>query len=581
LGNAQGQLGRLAEAEAAQRRAIALRPDLVVARINLGNLLAAGRRWDEAHAVRAQAVALDPTNAHGWTNLGFALRGLDRLEEARAAFERAIALEPALPPALIALGDTCQGLRDYPQAVAAYARASTLAPDNAGLWKHYAVALERVGLLERAADAYERSLALDPSQHDVGINLIYLLDALPVSLEAANGARRAWNDRHARPLAHLIRPHTNNADPERRLRIGFVSADLRRHSAASCMLAILEHHDPAAVEIVCYSNSPIQDDYTERFKAVAARWRQVEALSDEALAAEVRADEIDILVDLSGYSSHTRLPMFARKPAPIQVTAWGYATGTGLDAMDAYFSDPVLVPPHEEHLYAERIVHLPSVLCYAPPPAPPPVVPPPALARGTVTFGSYSRALKITPDVLETWARVLHAVPGSRLLLKPGLASAADARERILGPLAARGIAGERVEILPQGGHAEHLASFGQLDLQLDPFPQSGGITTLDGLLMGVPCVTLLGERPIGRSSASFLTSLGLEDLVARTTDEYVTIAVRLAGNVERLARERATLRDRLLDAPLGNGRTYTRAVEQAYRTLWREWCAKTGEEAR
>jgi protein O-GlcNAc transferase len=264
---------------------------------------------------------------------------------------------------------------------------------------------------------------------------------------------------------------------------------------------------------------------------------------------------------------------FARKPAPVQVTAWGYAHGTGLDAIDAYFADPVMVLPEEERFYAERVVHLPNVLCYTPPKTLPPVRPLPALSRGHITFGSYNRAAKITPTVLETWARIMHAVPGSRLILKPSIGETPAARERLLGPLARGGIGPERVEILGMSEHLEHLAAFGEIDLQLDTFPQGGGITTLDGLLMGVPCVAQLGVWGAARASASFLTTLGLESLVARSPEEYVELAVRLAGDLDRLAHLRATLRERLLTSPIGDADQYTRAVEAAYRDLWTRWC--------
>jgi predicted O-linked N-acetylglucosamine transferase (SPINDLY family) len=212
-------------------------------------------------------------------------------------------------------------------------------------------------------------------------------------------------------------------------------------------------------------------------------------------------------------------------------------------------------------------------VCYTPPPAPPPIPPLPARERGHVTFGSFNRAVEITPVVLETWARILHAVPGSRLLLKPTTEDA-TIRERLLAPLDRLGIAPDRIEVLGKSAHREHLASFGRIDLQLDTFSHSGGVTTLDGLLMGIPCVTLLGDQPSGRSSASFLTALGLEDLVAHSVDEYVEIAVRLAGDLDRLAHERATLRERLLASPIGDADQYTRAVEAAYRALWQRWCA-------
>jgi predicted O-linked N-acetylglucosamine transferase (SPINDLY family) len=322
-----------------------------------------------------------------------------------------------------------------------------------------------------------------------------------------------------------------------------------------------------------------EDDVTERFKACASLWRCIGAMTDAEVAAQVRADRVDVLVDLSAHSRGNRLLAFAQKPAPVQVTAWGYATGTGLDAMDAYFADAVLVPPHEERFYAERVVHLPSFLCYTPPPTSPPVTALPAADHGYVTFGSFNRVVKITPAVLETWARVLHAVPTARLVLKPSLQDTPATRERLVGPLARLGIDPGRVDILGTSPHYEHLESLGKIDIQLDPFPHSGAVSTLDGLLMGVPCVTVLGERVSARSAGSLLTALGLDDLVARDPDEYVEIAARLAQDTPRLVRERATLRARLLTSPMGDAHQYTRAVEEAYRTLWRDWCADARHE--
>jgi predicted O-linked N-acetylglucosamine transferase (SPINDLY family) len=329
--------------------------------------------------------------------------------------------------------------------------------------------------------------------------------------------------------------------------------------------------------VVCYSGVTNPDHVTAEIRACADRWHDVADLSDDDLAAQIGADEIDILVDLSGHSGGNRLPVFAREPAPVQVTAWGYGAGTGLDAMHYFLADPIAIPPEHRATYAEQIVDLPSALCYEPPAHTPAVAPLPASQHGYVTFGAFNRLPKITARTLETWARVLMCVPSARLVIKCVGADLAPERDRLLATLAAHGVHPDRVTIFGKTSQPDHLAAHGEVDLMLDTFPQSGGITTLDALVMGVPVVTLLGRRITGRASASFLTTLGLADLIAHTPDEYVEIATRFAGDLDRLVQERATLRERLLTSPLGDAARYTRAVEAAYREIWRRWCAGRG----
>jgi predicted O-linked N-acetylglucosamine transferase (SPINDLY family) len=337
---------------------------------------------------------------------------------------------------------------------------------------------------------------------------------------------------------------------------------------------VILSHDPGQVEVVCYAGNKYTDAMTERFKQGVPTWRDVATWTDEAIAQQVRADRIDILVDLGGHSPSGRLLVFARKPAPVQVTAWGYASATGLDAIDYLLTDPVSVPPEAERWYHETVVHLPSLLCYEPLGSIPDVGPAPIVERGVVTFGSFNRATKLTDWTLDLWARVVAAVPGARMVLKsPGLDDEEN-RLRILAAFAAGGVEAERVEILGATPRHQHLTAFGQIDVQLDPFPHGGGATTFDGLLQGVPCVTLLGELIQARFSASMLTTVGLEDLIASAPEEYVEIARRLANDPDRLVRERASLRQRVLTSPLGDARGYTRLVENLYRTLWRRWCA-------
>jgi predicted O-linked N-acetylglucosamine transferase (SPINDLY family) len=277
-------------------------------------------------------------------------------------------------------------------------------------------------------------------------------------------------------------------------------------------------------------------------------------------------------VDLSGHSGGNRLPVFAREPAPVQVTAWGYATGTGLDAMRYFLADPVAVPPEAQRYYAEEIVNLPSLFCYEPPAYMPPGTPPPAAERGYVTFGAFNRMEKVSPGTRDAWARILMSVPGSRLVVKTLRHDADPACQQLVNDLAARGVDRTRIEVRDNSTHEEHLAAHADVDILLDTFPHGGGVTSVEALLMGVPVVTLLGDRVAGRLAASCLTTLQMDDLVAGSADEYVEIAVRLASTPDRLAHERATLRERVLASPLANAERYTRAVEATYRDLWRRW---------
>lgn len=623
LGNSQSALGRHVEAVGTYRRALAITPDDDGLLASLGATLARLGRTEEAVHELIRATVCAPSNPDAWLNLAVAYHDTGRTEEAINAYRHTLVLRPActeawhsLGRALVVAGRIEEAIDCYHRALAEFAPADRgdrpgmtadvqaqvlrdlgaafgavgrradatiafrtaveLRPDDALTWRALGVSLAVGGEAEEAATALDQAVTLGTPDPSIDSERIFVLDLLSTTTpERAFAARRAWNDHHARSMTASRPPHSNIPEPERRLRVGYVSGDFCRHSAATTFLSILEAHDPSIIEVFCYAGNVREDDYTERFRALASHWRPIIGLSDEALDRQIRTDRIDVLVDLSSHSGGNRLPVFARKPAPVQVTAWGYATGTGLDAIDAFFADPVVVPPTERGWYAEDVVYLPSVVCYTPPLVPPPITSLPALSRGTVTFGSYNRPVKITPTVLETWARVLTAVPGSRLVLKLGSQDSASARERLLGPLVRRGIDPTRVELLGASAHDEHMATFGQLDIQLDPFPHTGGVTTLEGLMMGIPCVTLIGERVPARLSASFLTTLGLGDLVAQTLDDYVAIAVRLAQDIDRLSHERATLRSRLLTSPIANASTYTRAVEAAYRTLWRRWCTR------
>ncbi|MCC7370360.1 MAG: tetratricopeptide repeat protein [Chloroflexi bacterium] len=575
LGAAQLRLGLLADAEANQRRAVALDPNSIAAWNNLGNVLVARCRWQEAAEVLVGVVQCAPDDPNGWTNFGHALAGLDRYQEAQDAFQHALDLNPSLPAALVGMGDCIQKLQHASAAVSWYERALAIQPDNPDACEHYGVALQTLARLPEAEAMFRRCIALDPERAQIHSAVIFVLDLQEGAEAAAAEERRRWNAHFGRQPGAAPAVHLQDRTPSRRLRVGYVSADFRHHSAAYAILPILRAHDRAQVEVFCYSGVRQSDHVTAQIRSLADGWHDVAQLNDDELAALIRYDRIDILVDLSGHSGDNRLTVFAHEPAPVQVTAWGYAASTGLNTMRYFLADAVVVPPEARTAYSEEVISLPSVLCYEAPPYLPRLTQLPAASRGYVTFGAFNRLPKVSDDAVATWGKVLAAVPTARLLLKCSGADISPERERLLARLAGAGIAPERVTLLGSTPHPDHLAAHAEIDIMLDTFPQSGGITTLDALVMGVPVVTLLGERVPGRVSASFLTTLGLSDLVTSTPRQYVEIAARLAGDLPRLQHERATLRERLYASPIGNAPLYTRAVEAIYQQLWQRWLAE------
>ena len=574
LGVIRNRQGKHLEATALITTALERNPSSAEAHADLGSVLQALNRHEEAAASYRAALALKPDLAAAHNNLGAALATLGRPAEAEACYRSAIALAPGYVEAHANLGMALRQEGRIGEAIACHRRVVELRPESAYAHWHLGNSLAAAGRIEEGVAVTRRALALDPGHALAHTNLIFALNFdARLGLAELQAERRRWQDQHAQRFAAAIRQHPNALEPERRLRIGYVSAHFNRQTASYAFGGVLLEHDPEQVELVCYSDTAREDEFTRRFRARARLWRSILGRPDDEVAELIRADGIDILVDLVGHMDGHRLLVFARKPAPIQITAWGEPTGTGLATMDYLLADPVLVPPGARHLLSERVFDLPCFLGYWVPDARPEPGPLPALARGEFTFGSFNRLAKLTPATLKGWAQILRRVPAARLLLKAVELGDAEEQARVRATLAQDGVAGERVAFLGRTARSAHFAAYQTLDLALDPFPHGGGMTTLDALWMGVPVVSWAGATISSRLAAASLTALGLADFVAPDREAYVELAVAKAGDLGALARLRATLRARLAKSEFGDPARYARAVETAYRAMWRRWC--------
>jgi predicted O-linked N-acetylglucosamine transferase (SPINDLY family) len=419
---------------------------------------------------------------------------------------------------------------------------------------------------------YREVLAGHAEAADLGSNLLFTLNSVPgLDPRQVRDEHAAWGRMHARAQHAHVRPAAGEV-----IRLGYVSADFCTHALASFVEPVLRRHDRSQFRVFCYNNGRNRDAVTERLQASADVWREIQAWPDDAAAQAIRADRIDILIDVSGHTSGNRLQLFARKPAPVQLSYLGYLNTTGMAAIDYRVTDACADPAGlSDQAHTERLLRLPQTLwCYEPPADAPPVCAPPALQRGYVTFASFNHIAKLNQRVLELWASVLREVPGSRLLVLAVPDDAAAARIR--GALA--GIDPGRVSTLARLGRADYWRQFAGVDIALDPFPYSGGATTCDTLWMGVPVVTLAGDYGFSRSGVSILANTGMHQLIAGTADEYRKLALGLAGDLESLRRLRLSLRQRMLASPLLDAPAYVRALEAGYQQIWRQWCSQQGE---
>jgi len=549
---------------------------------NLNSALPGKTQANDAISAFRQAVSDYPCDPQAHNNLAVALMGNRQLGEAEAALRKAIALDPNFADAHSNLGALLRKSGQIDDALAAYRRAIALNPSLPEPYFNLGSALKAQGRLDDAIAATRTAIRLNPQLHDAHCNLVYTLPFHPAyDARAIAQELRSWDQACAEPLRKLIHPHSNNASPDRRLRIGYLSPNFRGHCQSLFMLPLMSAHDHQQMEICCYADVGRPDVTTARLQEYAQLWRNIHGKSDEEVAALIREDRIDILVDLTMHMANNRLLVFARKPAPVQVCWLAYPGSTGLGTMDYRLSDPYLDPPGpespatDESVYSEKTIRLPDTFwCYDPRVGREiPVSPSPAMDGGIVTFGCLNNFCKLNESTLVLWARVLGGVPRSRLLL---LAPQGSVRQRILKHLVDCGIDPERIEFTIHQPRRVYLQLYQRIDIGLDTFPYNGHTTSLDALWMGVPVVTLVGQTPVSRAGWCQLSNLGLQELAAQTPDEFVRIATELAGDLPRLAGLRSTLRQRMEKSPLMDASKFARGIENAYRQMWHTWCEAT-----
>jgi len=583
LGATLRQMGRSGDALSPAQMAVALSPEDAEAHDNLGIAFKDLGQLEAAVASYRRALELKPDFADAHNRLGIALKDLGQLEGAVASYRRALAIKPDFANAHNNLGNLLKGLGKPDEAVASYRRALEIKPDSPEMHCNLGAALRELGQLDDAVASYRRALALKPDLVEAHSNLLFVHNYQPEQPAAmvVDEARRFGDlvARQARPAQDW----RNVRQPGRCLRVGMVSGDLRAHPVGyflESVLAALGSRANDRLEFFAYPNYSRSDAVTERIKRLCRGWQPAVGLSDERLARRIRDDGIDILLDLSGHTAHNRLPMFAWKPAPVQASWIGYLGTTGVAAMDYLIADPWTLPESEAPNYTEKIWRLPeSYLCFTRPDGDLQVSAAPAMANGYITFGCFNNLTKMNDDVVARWARILQAVPGSRLFLKTAQLSQKTSRGSVNQRFASHGIDAGRLILEGPAPRVELLSSYGRVDVALDPFPYPGITTSVEALWMGVPVLTMAGDRFLSRQGVGINTNAGLPEWIATDADDYVARAVAHAGDLVRLATLRTGLRQTVMASPLFDAPRFARHFEAALRGMWTKWCESRSDD--
>jgi predicted O-linked N-acetylglucosamine transferase (SPINDLY family) len=610
LGDALRSKGQMDEALSVYQQALQKWPFLAWAHYGMAKVFEAQRKLNETIACYKRAVQAWPFFAEAHREAGHVFRGMGQLQPALLAYRQALQCNPNDPDTHTQLGSIAIHLSQFNDALAHFQSALKANPNHAEAHHGLGMAYTFQGKVDEAEESFRKACELSPNfalpRYNLGLalqsqgNLAEARECLRQAVRlqpndpVAHGAllssmncdpevdsatlfaeHRRWAERLA-PPSSVWPNHENSPDPNRVLRVGYLSPDFRLHAVAYFMEPILTNHNRRQVESYCYADVAAPDTMTQHLQSKAHQWRQTVNMPHEVLFNGIRQDKIDVLVDLAGHMGNNRLQIFARKPAPIQVSYLGYPATTGLSAIDYRIVDAVTDPPGEPSCHTEELVRIPDVFCcYLGPPHLPLETWPPSQRSKAVTFGSLHKLEKLNDQVVELWCQILKDLPSARLLLGRDTLQG-KTNERLLARFRQRGIAPSRILLRQANSFSfQHMQLYDEMDVSLDTFPWSGHTTACESLWMGVPVVTLRGKRFAGRMVASVLTSLGLPDLIAETPEEYRRLAVKLANDLPRLANFRGRLRSTMVQSPLCDGVGFVKKIEDAYRWMWRRWCQK------
>ncbi len=609
LGQTLQRSDELEKAEVAYRQALEVKPDCAETYFGLGQLYYLKEQMDGCITYYQKSLTLNPQSAETYANLGLAFHDIGNTAEALKCYREALNLNPELATAHFNLGNEFQHQQRFDEALECYEKALEIEPAFVRAINNTGTTLQSMGRLDEAIDHYRKAISIEPDYAEAHNNLgnaFFDLGNPDQAIESYKSAiehnpdftgaysnwllaehyrpghtvaslyklHRGWDEKFGAPLQPSWQKFPNSVNPERQIRIGFVSADLGRHPVGYFVVGLFENLQGFGIETICYSDR-VADDQTNRIKEAVNLWRDIRGKSDEEVASMVHEDEVDILFDLAGHSGKNRLPVFVRKPAPVQVSWAGYVGTTGLSAIDYLLSDHISTRSDEEKYYSEKIIYMPDQwLCYEPPSYAPDVNSLPFDRNGYVTFGSFSNPGKINKEVISVWAQILAAVDGSQLVLKYRRLDSAPNIKRLSDGFEAQGIDPSRLILEGRSPHPDLLARYHDIDIALDPFPYSGGLTTYEALWMGVPVITATGNTFASRHSESHLKTIGFPEFVASSSVEYAERAIDLANNSETLNTVRRHLRQKMAASPTCDHRTFARNFAFQMRGIWKDWCA-------